>query len=123
MKDLLIEIAFVVYPVSDMARARAFYTETLGLEETANWEDQWVEYDVGPGTFAITDCFPDLQPGAPGAVAALEVRDFDAALAGLSERGIDLHSGPFDTPACRGCTIVDPDGNRVIVHARKAPAA
>jgi predicted enzyme related to lactoylglutathione lyase len=116
------EIAFVVYPVSDMVRARAFYAEVLGLEETANWDDVWVEYGIGPGTLAITDTFPHLEPGAKGALAALEVDDFDAVLATLEEQSVVLFTGPFDTPACRGCSIKDPDGNEIILHARKEQA-
>ena len=57
-------IPFFVYPVTDMARARAFYGNILGLHETANWEDKWIEYDIGPSTLAITSCMDGAQPGA-----------------------------------------------------------
>ena len=33
------EIAFVVYPVHDMPRARQFYENVLGLKVTSQWED------------------------------------------------------------------------------------
>jgi hypothetical protein len=27
--------------------------------------------------------------------------------------------GPFDSPACRGCIVRDPDGSELILHAKK----
>jgi extradiol dioxygenase family protein len=42
------KVAFTYYPVTDVARARKFYEETLGLKSGSagnqgdNW---WVEYD------------------------------------------------------------------------------
>ncbi len=119
MKGKIKTTAFVVYPIKDMVRARAFYEKTLGLEVTANWDDAWVEYDIGENTLAITNSFPDHQPGAKGAVLALEVSDFDDVLQDLEEKSIPLSSGPFDSPSCRGCSIQDPDGNELILHAKK----
>jgi catechol 2,3-dioxygenase-like lactoylglutathione lyase family enzyme len=47
-------IAFTLYPVSEMARARRFYEETLGLPlaRCEVWDFEWVLDD---GTFAFTD--------------------------------------------------------------------
>ena len=119
MKSLFEDIAFVVYPVSDMHEARRFYQDTLGLTETANWDDVWLEYDIGHGTLAITNTFPHLEPGANGAIAAIEVTDLDAVASALGERGIPWATGPFGSPACRGGSIKDPDGNELILHHRK----
>jgi extradiol dioxygenase family protein len=119
MKSQITDIAFVLYPVADMAKARAFYTDLLGLKETANWQDQWVEYDLGNGTLAITVA----QPGAPtgnGVYAALEVKDFDAVTAFLKEKKIPWSMDPFDTPVCRAGIIKDLDGNQIMIHQRKA---
>jgi extradiol dioxygenase family protein len=118
MKSQIQDIAFVLYPVSDMAKARAFYTNLLGLKETANWEDQWVEYDLGNGTLAITAAQPGTQPGT-GAYAAFEVKDFDAVAAALKEKRIPWSMDPFDTPVCRGGIIKDVDGNQIMIHQRK----
>jgi len=51
---MLTGIAFYVYPVSDMARARRFYEEVLDLKVESNFGDEWIEYGIGGGTFAIT---------------------------------------------------------------------
>ncbi|AHF92403.1 glyoxalase [Opitutaceae bacterium TAV5] len=119
MKHLLEDIAFIVYPVSDVARARAFYSGVLELAETANRDNAWVEYDIGHGTLAITHTFEHLQPGAKGAVVAVEMADLDAVASILERKGIPWATGPFDSPACRGGSIRDPDGNELILHQRK----
>ena len=64
------EIAFLVYPVREPKTAKRFYTDVLGFKETANWQDQWIEFDIGSGTLAITNGFTQIQPGAKGAMAA-----------------------------------------------------
>jgi hypothetical protein len=46
------DAAFVVYPVKDV-RLPAPFTKESSPKETANWQDQWVEYDIGSGTLAI----------------------------------------------------------------------
>jgi len=113
------DLAFVVYPVADIQKARAFYEGVLGLVVTANWDDQWVEYDIGPGTFAIMNADARHRAGAQGALVGLEVTDFDAVVAYLRASAVPIVDGPHDSPSCRGCAIRDPDGNEIILHARK----
>ena len=51
----VIEMAFTGYPVTDMARARAFYEGILNLKTSMVYEHEtraWVEYDIGAGTLA-----------------------------------------------------------------------
>ena len=117
--NLITDVAFVVYPVSNMPVARAFYEGALGLTETANWEDQWIEYDIGNGTLAITKADETHRSGLHGPSIALEVTDFDQALTSLQESAIPIATGPWDSPACRGCIIRDPDQNEIILHAKK----
>src|SRR4030066_538476 len=68
-------IAFIVYPVSDMARSRVFYESVLGLTPAYSYGDEWVEYDLGDSTFAITTTDMGHTPGALGAIVAFEVED------------------------------------------------
>jgi predicted enzyme related to lactoylglutathione lyase len=112
-------VAFVIYPVNDVKRARAFYEGTLGFAVTANWNDQWIEYDIGAGTLAITTADATHKPGVHGATIGLEVGDFDALLEYLKGKSVPIFSGPFDSPACRGCIIRDPDNNEIILHKKK----
>ncbi len=117
--QLFRDVAFVAYPVKNVKAARAFYEGTLGLAVTANWQDQWVEYDIGAGTLAIVLADNEHKPGIHGPSIGVEVTDFDRVLGYLKERSVPIHSGPFDTPVCRTCIIRDPDGNELILHARK----
>jgi len=119
MKELYEDLAFVVYPVSDMAAAKGFYSGVLELAETASHGKAWVEYDIGRGTLAITNTFRHLKPGAPGAILAIEVSDIDKIDEALRAKNLPWATGPFDTPLCRGGSIKDPDGNEVIFHQKK----
>ncbi len=66
-------IAFTVYPVSNMERARAFYEHVLGLHVSYHYQDVWVEYELDDATFAITTTKMGRTPGAKGAIVAFEV--------------------------------------------------
>ena len=122
-QPLFTEIAFVMYPVKDVAASRRFYEEVLNFTVTANWEDKWVEYDIGPSTLAIVGADEQHQPGRHGPCVGLEVVDFDAVLELLKARNVSIPSASFDTPVCRGCIIRDPDGNELLIHQRKAAKA
>jgi predicted enzyme related to lactoylglutathione lyase len=116
---MITAIAFTVYPVRDMARARGFYEGVLGLRATYNYQDEWVEYDVGPGTFALTTTEMGHQPGARGAVVGFEVEDLDRCVTMLKGKAVPFVLDIFETPVCRLAVIEDPDGNHLTVHRRK----
>ena len=117
--QLIKDVAFVLYPVADVKASRRFYEDVLGLTVGANWQNQWVEYDIGYGTLAITTADEKHRAGARGAVIGLEVTDFDEVLEQLKARGVPIAEGPHDSPSCRGCSILDPDQNEIILHQRK----
>lgn len=116
------EIAFSSYPVTDIGRARAFYEGVLGLKVTmeSDMGDQghWIEYDIGPGTLGIGR-YPGWKPTGDGCTVALEVEDFDGAVADLKAAGVIMKMGPLETPVCHMAMISDPDGNTLIIHKRK----
>jgi predicted enzyme related to lactoylglutathione lyase len=112
-------IAFVVIPVKEVRRAREFFEGSLGLKVTSNWQDEWIEYDIGAGTIAVTAGYPGREAGVRGALVAIEVARFDELLANLRAGGLPIVGEPFDTPVCRGVTIRDPDGNEFLLHAKK----
>ena len=121
------EIAFTAYPVTDVARARAFYGQTLGLKETMAHEFDasmwWIEYDIGAGTLALTNYTkPAADHGGPN--IAFEVEDLDAAIADLKAKGVKIveccpGTTVMDCPTCRFFFIADPDGNGINIHQRK----
>ena len=116
------EIAFVGYPVTDVARARDFYERILGLqlgeivEEIGNGQ-HWIEYDIGGQTLAISNTWPPS--GQSGPTLALEVDDFAASMQKLKEDGVTIVMEKMDTPVCEFGLITDPDGNSLMIHQRK----
>jgi predicted enzyme related to lactoylglutathione lyase len=110
------EIAFTMYAVTDLGQSRKFYEEVLGLQAARDFGEQWVEYDLGPSTFALSTYGT---PSPQGASIAFEVDDFDETLARLREGGVEFEGEPIDTPVCRIALVRDPDRNQFIIHKRK----
>ena len=115
---MITAIAFTVYPVSNMERARAFYEHVLGLHVSSHYKDAWVEYEIGGSTFAISSTETGRTPGAKGAVVAFEVSDFDTFIHKLKDRAVVFVAEPFETPVCRMAVIEDQDGNDLTIHKR-----
>jgi predicted enzyme related to lactoylglutathione lyase len=120
----IIDIAFFAYAVSDMKTARAFYEGVLGLSPNSEYDGSsnpnWVEYDIGTSTLGV-GCAPGMfDPSPKGASAALEVDDFDAALNTVKKNNVTIVMGPHEAPSCHMVVIADPDGNRLVLHKRKA---
>jgi predicted enzyme related to lactoylglutathione lyase len=117
------EIAFIGYPVTDMERARHFYGEVLGLEESCVIEDggdvHWVEYDIKGQTLALARASEQWQPNPHGGGVSLEVADLETALAHLQANGVEATMPIGDFPVCRIAVIPDPDGNGIALHQRK----
>lgn len=118
------EIAFSCYPVTDMARARKFYEDILGLKPTmAHGEAggmQWTEYDLGNGTLSLGSGAPGWEPTSQGCSVTLEVEDFAQTITHLKAHDVKFKLEPFPTPVCEMAFIFDPDGNTVGIHKRKA---
>ncbi len=109
---------FVMYQVSDLARAAAFYRETLGLpQETYSEEWKWAEFNCGNVTLALNSgvTLPDVIAGGR---IALAVDDVFAAAAELKAKGVRFAIEPTDYSVCHAVAIFDPDGNTVILHRR-----
>ena len=116
---MITSLAFIVYPVSDIAAARKFYEEILGLRMTHEFGGEWFEYDLGDTTFAITSTDPDHPVPVRGALVAFEVADLDAEITRLKSTAVTLASDTKETPVCRFVTLRDPDGSEIILHQRK----
>jgi predicted enzyme related to lactoylglutathione lyase len=109
---------FVMYPVSDLARAARFYREVLGLTQEVYGEEwQWAEFNCGNVTLALKggEKLPDPVPGGR---IALAVDDVTAAHEELKKRGVRVVTQPRDYSVCWALEILDPDGNTVILHKR-----
>ena len=113
-------IAFMMYPVRDMPRARRFYEEALGLTLARIMEEggqAWAEYDLPGGTVAITTFAEGISPSAEaGGSIGFEVDDVDALVTKLRARGVTIKVEPFTTPVCRMAVVLDSEGNAVTLH-------
>jgi predicted enzyme related to lactoylglutathione lyase len=112
------KVAFTMYSVTDPARARDFYENTLGLKvgmAGSHGDIHWVEYDLpGGGCIALTNA-TGMPPGGGGTIA-LEVADLDALIADLKAKGVTFKSDIIKGPKCRMSNIVDSEGNGIVLH-------
>jgi predicted enzyme related to lactoylglutathione lyase len=114
------EVAFVAIAVADRERARRFYQETLELKPALTQMDgAWVEYEIGGTTIGVGS-HPAWLPSRDGTTVAFEVDDIDAEVARLSERGVTFDIPKTETPVCWMAQFRDPDGNKLVIHKRKA---
>lgn len=117
------KVAFTMYPIRDVPRARKFYEETLGLKPGSsgnrgdNW---WIEYDLPDGgCLALTNFVPDAPSDAAGGTIALEVEDLDALIADLKGKGVSFKSDIIHSPVCRMAVCLDSEGNSILLHQLK----
>ena len=106
-------IDFMALPVADLARADAFYGETLGLARNPNTSsERWVEYETGNVTLALSTF---------GGSLALGVAEVGEAREELEHEHVPFAMDTFDSGVCHGAPFADPDGNRLQLHRRYAP--
>ena len=118
---MLQKVAFTMYPVKEMPRARAFYEETLQLGPGSGGPTSpWVEFDLpGGGCLAITTVTPNEPSASAGGTIAFEVDDLPAALTKLKDKGVTIAVEGIESPVCRMAVVKDPDGNAIILHKLK----
>ncbi|HEX5141487.1 MAG TPA: glyoxalase superfamily protein [Dehalococcoidia bacterium] len=110
------KLELVAIPVSDVDRAKAFYTEKVGFnadhDHTVNDDIRFVQL-TPPGSacsIAIGKGVTDAQPGSVQGVQ-LVVADAAAAREELRARGVDV-SDLQEFPWGKFVFFSDPDGNR-----------
>jgi predicted enzyme related to lactoylglutathione lyase len=113
-------IAFIGIPVTDIKRARKFYEGTLGLKPSAEFsEGVWIEYEISGGTLAIGSVGDQWKPSSDGTSVALEVDNFEGAIKNLKAANVPFDTEKVESPVCRMAVVVDPDGNKIIIHKLK----
>ena len=115
------KIELVAIPVTDVDRAKAFYTEQAGFnadhDHQVNDDLRFVQL-TPPGSACSIAIGSGITPAAPGSVQGMQmvVGDIEAARAELVERGVDV--GPVqDFHWGRFVFFKDPDGNSWSVQA------
>jgi catechol 2,3-dioxygenase-like lactoylglutathione lyase family enzyme len=111
-------VDFVSFLTQDLARAKRFYTEVLGLEVESEGESD-MELTCGQVTLDIFDPSSIGQPFAPSpAGLALRVPDVDAVRAELEAQGVEFAGETIETSVCKQAWFKDPDGNALMLHRR-----
>lgn len=112
---------FVTLATQDIEKARTFYRDTLGLEESKQWGDMPAfEFETGNLTIAVMDPSAFGMPFASsgGSSIVLQVDDFDAAKAELESKGVEFVTDKIESPVCYQAYFKDPDGNVLGIHRR-----
>ena len=111
-------VDFVSFLTQDLARAKRFYTDVLGLAVESEGDSD-MELTCGQVTLDIFDPSSIGQPFAPSpAGLALRVPDVDAARVELEAKGVEFDGETIETSVCRQAWFKDPDGNSLMLHRR-----
>ena len=118
-------VDFISVPVTDMERAKRFYSETLGLPMAVD-DGSFPEFKLGDNAFLYLLQMENIGgtfEGPHTASIALRVPDVEAAQKELEAKGVvfDFEESPFDTGVCHMAIFKDPDGNKLMLHRRYAP--
>ena len=120
------KLELVGVPVSDVDRAKAFYTEQVGFnldhDHTVSDEIRFVQL-TPPGSACSIAIGKGVVDTPPGSLQSLQlvVADADAARAQLVERGVDT-SEVQEFPWGRFVFFKDPDGNGWAVQEIQRPS-
>ena len=120
------KLELVIIPVSDVDRAKAFYTEQVGFnadhDHKVNEQLRFVQL-TPPGSacsIALTTGAHNMQPGSIEGLQVV-VDDADAAREQLVASGVDA-SEVQEFPWGRFVFFADPDGNRWSVQQIVKPS-
>jgi catechol 2,3-dioxygenase-like lactoylglutathione lyase family enzyme len=120
------KLELVAVPVSDVDRAKAFYTEQAGFEadhdHTVSDELRFVQL-TPPGSHCSIAVGRGVTDAEPGSVRGLQlvVSDIEAARRELSSRGLDVGDVQH-FPWGSFLFFSDPDGNGWAVQAMPEPS-
>lgn len=99
-----------VLPASDITRARSFWHDTFGLDPVEEFAPDAVMYEINGTRVLVYET--QFAGTAQSTALAIDVTDFDDAVAELGAKGVRLND--YDLP---GVTTVDGvaeiEGNRV----------
>lgn len=110
---MLLGLRTVIYKVPDLAKAKAWYSETLGI---APYFDQpfYVGFEVGGFELGLDPDVSKRGPGAGGSTAYWGVKDLAATLRTLGERNVTTVAPLKDVgEGIKVATIADPFGNLI----------
>jgi catechol 2,3-dioxygenase-like lactoylglutathione lyase family enzyme len=115
----------MMMPVTDVDRARTFYTESLGLDYTGTNDEGSAMYALDGGSSLVLLPRPDSRPSESTALS-FEVDDITTEIGDLERRGVVFED--YDEPELKTVDHVavmgsekaawfkDPDGNVLCLH-------
>lgn len=114
-------------PASDMAVAKQFYGETLGLGDSQEFPDGSLMFNCGQGTSLLVYSTAQNAGKSPATCAGWNVTDIEAVVAGLTQKGVTFEQ--YDQPPVKtdehgiatlgdlkAAWFKDPDGNILAVN-------
>lgn len=119
MSELLAGFSHVAITCRDLDEARAFYCDTLGLEELRRPEfsvpGMWLRVGALQLHFLVAPDATVAGPGLPHFALHVPAAQWDATIDALVERGVSFMRAPstredFGVPV-RAAFITDPSGN------------
>jgi predicted enzyme related to lactoylglutathione lyase len=107
----ILGLATVIYPVNDLARAKAWYADAFGQQPYFD-EAFYVGFNIAGYELGL---LPDGgRPGGDGGVAYWRVDEIDAAVLRFTKTGAALVSEAKDVgDGIKVATVADPFGNRI----------
>ena len=104
-------VGLIVYPITDVPKAKKFFTTLLGVEPYAD-SDYYIGYKAGDMEIGLLP--PASQAGVSGALAYVDVSDINAALASLVAAGAEKLRDVTDVAnGLLVATVKDPDGTPI----------
>ena len=114
MASLIKGVTYAILPTDDMARARQFFTDKLGLGTEDDEGDLFSQFTTRAGTLWAIIGRPSYAP-AQGVELYLEVTDVDEAFSTWKARDVETVTEPWDAPFGRTFAFKDADGR--VLHA------
>lgn len=117
--DTALDVAHTMagLPVSDMARAEAWYTQLFGKPADQAPMDGLRDFRMSER--ATVQIVLDTEQ-AGGGMLTLEVPSIDDAVAGLEARGVHPQRDDTTSDKVRLGMLTDPDGNRITLVETKS---
>jgi catechol 2,3-dioxygenase-like lactoylglutathione lyase family enzyme len=117
---MITKLDFVAIPSQDADRAKAFYSETIGLRPDDHGDYEFWAGETCLGIYEPARYGMEFAP-QKNAHLALHVDDVAAAREELAARGVEFAGDTLDTGVCQMAFFTDPDGNDLMLHHRYAP--
>jgi predicted enzyme related to lactoylglutathione lyase len=106
------------YFIKDVARAKAFYRDTMGFDITLDYGDNGAEFTFPDDTtFGIWKMEDGTWSAGDGVMFAVD--DIPKAIEHYRSRGVKIADHTVDSPTCHMAFGEDSEGNSFILHQRK----